>query len=143
MTTAAGKPRVRVFLMTDYFTRSKDYYLMAEDENGAIEKGGHTTPTYIEEHDEKFESTEVQEEVAILVLARIAPRSGQPQQVYLLPAYEAEGTDAYHGYEILEGGEVSTVETAYPKSEWRLDERLEQPYRPYEKAKMADQDDAN
>lgn len=122
MTPVAGKPRVRVFLLTDYFTRSKDYYLVAENENDAIERGGHTTPTYIQEHDEKFESTEVQEEVATIVLTRIAPQPGQPQQVYLLPAYEAEGTDAYHSYEISEGGEVSTVETAYPKSEWRLDE---------------------
>src|SRR5437660_12203174 len=113
MTTAAGKPRVRVFLMTDYFTRSKDYYLVAENENDAIEKGGHTTPTYREEHDEKFESTEVQEEVVILVLIRITPRPGQPEQVSLLPAYEAEGTDAYHGYEISEDGKVSTVEAIY------------------------------
>jgi hypothetical protein len=45
MTTAAEKPRVRVFLMTDYFTRSKDYYLVAKNEGDAIEKGSHTTPT--------------------------------------------------------------------------------------------------
>ena len=118
MTTAAGKPRVRVFLMTDYFTRSKDYYLVAEDENDAIERGGHTTPTYIEEHNEKFESTEVQEEVAVLVLTRIALHPDQPQQVYLLPAYEAEGTETYHGYEISDDGKVSHVESTYPKSEW-------------------------
>lgn len=122
MTTAAGKPRIRVFLMTDYFTRSKDYYLVAKDENEAIKKGSDTTPTYIEEHDEKFESTEVQEEVAILALVRIVPLPDQPQQVYLLPAYEAERADAYCGYEISEDGRVSTVEAAYPKSEWRLEE---------------------
>lgn len=121
MTTAAAK-KPRVFLMTDYFIRSKDYYLVAEDENDAIEKGSHTTPTYIEEHGEKFESTEAQEEVAILILVRVAPLPDQPQQVYLLPAYEAERADAYCGYEISEDGKVSTVEAAYPKSEWRLEE---------------------
>lgn len=119
MTIAATKPRV--FLMSDYFTRRKDYYLVAKDENDALEKGSHTTPTYREEAGEEFESTEVQEEVAILVLVRIAQAPSQPQQVYLLPAYETEGTDSYRGYEISEDGEVSPVETTYSKSEWRLE----------------------
>jgi hypothetical protein len=38
MTTAAEKPCVRVFLMSDYFTLRKDYYLIAENEDHAIEK---------------------------------------------------------------------------------------------------------
>lgn len=121
MTTTAKKPRV--FLMSDYFTRRKDYYLIAESEDDAVEKGNHATPpSYIEESGEQFDSTDVQEEVVVLLLARITPQPDQPQQVYLLPAYEAEGADAYHGYEISEGGKVSTAEAAYPKSEWRLEE---------------------
>jgi hypothetical protein len=122
MTTPAKKPSVRVFLMSDYFTRRKDYYLVAKDEDDAIQKANHTTPTsYIEESGESFESTEVQEEVAVLTLRKIAPHSGQPQQVYLLPAYEAESADAYRGYEILEDGKISPAESTYPKSEWRLE----------------------
>lgn len=121
MTTAAKKPHV--FLMSDYFTRRKDYYLVAEDEDDAIEKGNHATPpSYIEESGEQLDSTEVQEEVAVLVLTRIAPQPDQPQQVCLLPAYETDRMDAYHGYEISEDGKVSTIEVAYPKSEWRLEE---------------------
>lgn len=120
MTTTAKKPP-RVFLMSDYFIRWSDYYLVAEDENDAIEKGRNTEPTYREESDEEYEDTEVQEEVAILVLRSIAPQPGQRQQVYLLPVDEIEGTDAYHGYEISDG-KVSAVETAYPKSEWQREE---------------------
>jgi hypothetical protein len=42
--------------------------------------------------------------------------------VYLIPADEAKEADAYHGYEISDDGKVSTVESTYPKSEWRLEE---------------------
>ncbi len=120
MTTVAKKPRV--FLLSDYFTRRKDYYLVADNEDDAMKKANHATPTsYIEETGEHFDSTEVQEEVAVLVLVRIVPQPDQPQQVYLLPAYQTERTNAYCGYEISEDGKVSTVEAAYPKSEWRLE----------------------
>lgn len=121
MTTVAKKPRV--FLMSDYYTRRKDYYLVTKDEDNAIEKGNHATPpSYIEESREQFESTEVQEEITVLVLISVAPQPDQPQQVYLLPTYEAEKADAYYGYEISEDGKVSTAEAAYPKSEWQLEE---------------------
>ncbi len=121
MTTVAKKPRV--FLLSDYFTRRKDYYLVADNEDDAMKKANHATPTsYIEETGEHFDSTEVQEEVAVLVLVRIVPQPDQPQQVYLLPAYQTERTNAYCGYEISEDGRVSTVEAAYPKSEWQLEE---------------------
>jgi hypothetical protein len=109
--------------MSDYFTLRKDYYLIAENEDHAIEKANHVTPpSYIEETGENFDNTEVQEEVAILVLRRVAPQPGQPQRVCLIPAYKDEGADAYCGYEISEDSRVSSVEVAYPKSEWRLEE---------------------
>lgn len=117
--TAINKPRV--FLLTDYFTRSKDYYLVADNEEDAVKKGNSSVLTYDVEHDEEFESTEVQEEVTLLLLTRITPQPDQPQQVCLLPV-EVGGTDAYHGYEIEANGYISAVLMTYPKSEWRLDE---------------------
>lgn len=110
----------RVFLMTDYFTRSNDYYVVASSEADAIENGRiHHLPDYIEERDLEFESSDLQEEVATLMLVRNIVAPGQHSHVCIVPT-DTEKPDAYYGYQVLiEEEKIDLIENRYPKSEWR------------------------